>query len=128
MKNLNGLGHAGELLFEFRAAVHSLPQHKVVKWTPNIGSKSEFDLRVISNSDKIVSIECTYRKSEANSRMRKRELSQILLNTIASKNKQVKKRKPELPVMIAILLPDAIDWHTHDLREQLKVNVRFLFD
>ena len=99
------------LLFEFRVGVHFLHQHKRVQWMPNMGSSSEFDLRVTTGSGTIVSVECT-RKQESSSRLDDpKELCHDIVRALRDKRKQIAGRTDADSVasLVAVLIPEQVD-------------------
>jgi hypothetical protein len=114
---LNDAHHVKGILAESRAASHFAIFNKSVEWLPNIGSTSESDLRVMTNSGSIVNIECT-RLSEKPTRAD--EFVILKQDTLASlRNKIIQTRTAPHPTLVSIFIPEEVVWREDDSTKSL---------
>ena len=114
------------LLFEFRAATHFLLANKDAIWLANIGNKPEPDIKVITQSNKVVYVECI-RKNEKEVRIVNDKVLRLdIIKGLRDKNKQ--RMDFDNALQIAVYIPEEYSWNQESFNSEIGEEIQSRFD
>jgi hypothetical protein len=108
------------ILFEFRSATHySISRnHKLVSWIANNDGQENPDIRVVTNSGNVISVECTRKNENPEREINEEKLLNDIKRTLRKKMNQ----RSEIlrPLHLVIYFPEAHEWAYDEFNIKLR--------